>query len=443
MLTGQTLTVATVGFSPGFAYLDSGYPRCWATCRRPPPVPAPRFPPARSPSPTATPPCILTAARGDGSSSGARTSGSSTPRPSPTPGWPSATGCASSAAPHAAWVDGRSAPAPPPHPVSPVLTAPFPGHPGGLRGGGRRVPDGVAGRGAAQRGGPRCTGGGPRRPLLLPLANRLVGNAPEAAPRGDGAGPNPPLPERTFVAAVGASPDLRLQGQPMAAGRVVPVAAGQRLVVGPIRGGSPLLCGGGRRLGRPRAARKLRHRWLLCLGPGPIVPGSDCGPASRRRRWGITWPARPDGPRAGRSSCVWCPARTSRRSPPGRWRRSEPCGSRWRTRATGWGSGSSGTRGADGGPGTGRARRARLAGHGARCGAAPPDGDPVILLGDRATLGGYPVIAVVATVDHGRLGQVRPGTVVLVPIAGTRPPRPCAANVAPWTRRWSAVIPSS
>ena len=46
----------------------------------------------------------------------------------------------------------------------------------------------------------------------------------------------------------------------------------------------------------------------------------------------------------------------------------------------------------------------------------PPDGEPVILLTDHATLGGYPVVAVVATVDHGALGQCAPGaTVVLVP----------------------------
>ena len=47
----------------------------------------------------------------------------------------------------------------------------------------------------------------------------------------------------------------------------------------------------------------------------------------------------------------------------------------------------------------------------------PPDGDPVVLMPDHATLGGYPVLAVVASADHGRLGQCAPGTVVrLVPI---------------------------
>jgi allophanate hydrolase subunit 2 len=47
----------------------------------------------------------------------------------------------------------------------------------------------------------------------------------------------------------------------------------------------------------------------------------------------------------------------------------------------------------------------------------PPSGEPVILLTDHATLGGYPVLAVVAAVDHGVLGQCAPGTdVVLVPM---------------------------
>jgi allophanate hydrolase subunit 2 len=46
----------------------------------------------------------------------------------------------------------------------------------------------------------------------------------------------------------------------------------------------------------------------------------------------------------------------------------------------------------------------------------PPDGQPVILLPDHATLGGYPVLAVVAAVDHGVMGQCAPGsTVALAP----------------------------
>jgi antagonist of KipI len=39
----------------------------------------------------------------------------------------------------------------------------------------------------------------------------------------------------------------------------------------------------------------------------------------------------------------------------------------------------------------------------------PPDGNPVILMADHATLGGYPVAGVVITADLGELGRCRPG----------------------------------
>ena len=39
----------------------------------------------------------------------------------------------------------------------------------------------------------------------------------------------------------------------------------------------------------------------------------------------------------------------------------------------------------------------------------PPDGQPIVLAADRQTLGGYPVIACVVSVDWPRLGQLRPG----------------------------------
>lgn len=39
----------------------------------------------------------------------------------------------------------------------------------------------------------------------------------------------------------------------------------------------------------------------------------------------------------------------------------------------------------------------------------PPDGNPIILLADRQTAGGYPKIAQVATVDIPRIAQVKPG----------------------------------
>jgi len=39
----------------------------------------------------------------------------------------------------------------------------------------------------------------------------------------------------------------------------------------------------------------------------------------------------------------------------------------------------------------------------------PPDGGPIVLMPDHATVGGYPVVACVITADLARLGQLRPG----------------------------------
>ena len=42
----------------------------------------------------------------------------------------------------------------------------------------------------------------------------------------------------------------------------------------------------------------------------------------------------------------------------------------------------------------------------------PPDGQPILLLADHQTTGGYPVIAVVHSADIGRAAQLRPGRLV-------------------------------
>jgi allophanate hydrolase subunit 2 len=42
----------------------------------------------------------------------------------------------------------------------------------------------------------------------------------------------------------------------------------------------------------------------------------------------------------------------------------------------------------------------------------PPDGRPIVLIADHQPTGGYPVIAVVASVDRPRLGQLAPGAEV-------------------------------
>lgn len=59
-----------------------------------------------------------------------------------------------------------------------------------------------------------------------------------------------------------------------------------------------------------------------------------------------------------------------------------------------------------------RSRTGELATAGMATGAlqVPPDGQPILLLANHGTTGGYPVVAVVATADLPRAGQARPGS---------------------------------
>jgi biotin-dependent carboxylase-like uncharacterized protein len=70
-----------------------------------------------------------------------------------------------------------------------------------------------------------------------------------------------------------------------------------------------------------------------------------------------------------------------------------------------------------------RARPGELASEGMPLGAlqVPPSGQPILFLADHPVTGGYPVIAVVATADIGRAAQLRPGDTLrfrLVPPPG-------------------------
>jgi antagonist of KipI len=46
----------------------------------------------------------------------------------------------------------------------------------------------------------------------------------------------------------------------------------------------------------------------------------------------------------------------------------------------------------------------------------PPGGEPIILLVDAPTIGGYPVIAVVASVDRGVIGQLGAGDAITLTV---------------------------
>jgi allophanate hydrolase subunit 2 len=223
------------------------------------------------------------------------------------------------------------------------------------------------------------------------------------------------------VAVVGGSPDLRLQGQPVAGGRVVPVAAGQQLVVGPVRGGFRCyLAMAGGFVGRPLLGSYASDQ-LAGLGPGPVARGAPL--------WGAaTEPPLGDHLRPGASRALEggepvalrvVPGPHEERFAPGTFAAlasmrftvegaSNRVGLRLRRDPR-----AAALRAAPGSQG-------EIDSQGMVTGAVqvPPDGQPVILMVDHATLGGYPVVAVVAAVDHGVLGQCAPGTtVVLVPCA--------------------------
>jgi len=409
-LTERPLTAAVLGFSPGFAYLDGLPETLRAVPRRAHPrpvVPAGSVAlanghaavyPAASPggwqlvgrtgvrlfSPTQPPYALL--APGDEVRLTVADPGD--------PGEPEPT-----AAP--AWV--------PPADARPVLEVVAPGLRAVVQDGGRR--------GVAAVGVPAA---GPADPVSFTLANRLVANAPSSGAlelTGSGARVRGRTP--CHVAVVGAAPEVRLDGAAVPADRVLPLGEGQVLEVGRLARGcrayvavtggiigpgpfgssaSDELCGLG--------AGPLRAGQLLWAGPWapPLGDHLESGLASELEPGAIVELRVVPGPHPEwfepgalerLPSVVFSVERDSNRVGL-RLRADGGAGAPWRTDP-----------------------RGELDSQGMVTGAVqlPPGGDPVVLMPDHATLGGYPVLAVVATADHGLLGQCAPGTRVrLVPI---------------------------
>jgi KipI family sensor histidine kinase inhibitor len=274
-------------------------------------------------------------------------------------------------------------------------------------------------RGVAALGIPAA---GPADPYSFRLANELVGNAGQAGTLEITArGPTLRCLTSTYVATVGAAPDLRLDGQPVAAGQVVPVTAGQTLVVGAVRDGfrSYLAVAGG--FVGPEMFGSCARDQLTNLGPGQIEPGEQLWAGAMRPPLGdhltggalrVHRGAEPISLRVVPGPHPECFAAETFASLAATRFTVQPQSNRVGVRllrdpatpALRWATGPA----------------PALDSQGMVTGAVqvPPEGEPVILLSDHATLGGYPVVAVVAAVDRGLLGQCEPGaTVVLVPIA--------------------------
>jgi KipI family sensor histidine kinase inhibitor len=414
LVTGARLTVAAVGFSPGFAYLE-GLPEELL-----------RVPRRQRPRPVVPAGSIALA------------NGYAAVYPSASPGGWQLIGRTAEpffdarVAPYARLAPGdhvrfearteiteitemaaSPTPAadarPPERPAHPVFVVTQPGLRTVRQDGGRR--------GLAAIGVPAA---GPADPTSFELANRLVGNPPDAvALEATAKGPTLRCLRPTFVGVVGARPELRLQGQPVPVDQVVPVAAGQVLDVGLVRDGLRcyLAVAGG--FVGPDLLGSCATDLLSGLGPGPIAAGDHLAAGVISPPLGDHVDARARMARPDGEAVVLrvVPGPHPERFAPGAFDSlasmnftveadSNRIGLRLRAReAT---------------PLLAAGTVAELDSQGIVTGAVqvPPDGDPVILLPDHATMGGYPVLAVVVAVDHGLLGQCAPGmSVALAPIA--------------------------
>jgi KipI family sensor histidine kinase inhibitor len=409
LLTAGPLTAAVVGFSPGFAYLDglpSPLDRVPRRARPRPVVPAGSVAIANGHAavyPTASPggwhllgrtavalfspehPPYAVLAPGDRVQFTVAAVGAPTePEPVAPPAWSLPAGARA---------------------VFEVVT---PGLRAVIQDGGRRS--------VAAAGVPAA---GPADPLSFELANRVAGNPIRAgALELTGGGTRLRCLGACHVAVVGAAPDVRVDGTVAPSGQLLPLRTGQLLTVGHQRGGcrSYLSVAGGV-LG-PKWFGSSATDELTGLGPGPLMAGdvvqagawapplgdhvvagdrTDIDPSTVVELRVVPGPhAEQFGPDAltGLAGAVFVVQPESNR-----------VGIRLRAGdalALHDGSGGGG-----------------LDSQGVVTGTVqvPPDGDPVILLPDHATLGGYPVLAVVVSADHGLLGQCAPGTRVrLVPV---------------------------
>ena len=404
LLTAQPLTVAVVGFSPGFAYLGGMPPQLERVPRRARPrpvVPAgsvaianghaavyptaspggwnlvgrtgfPLFSPARRP--------FAVLAPGDRVRFTVAGAGEKVePPPVTAPPW--------SVPPEA----------------RPVFEVVAPGLRAVVQDGGRRA--------VAPVGVP---GADPADPVSFALANRLAGNARDAGTLElTGGGTRLRCLAPCHVAAVGAAPDVRVDGTPAPPGQLLPLAAGQVLEVGRQRGGcrTYLSVAGG--FFGPEWFGSSASDELTGLGAGPLARGAQlhagpwAPPLGDHVRAGCATELVPDAPVPLR---VVPGPHPEQFEPDALARLADavfevaPASNRvgLRLRAD-QGAGRRGWRGGG-----------ELDSQGVVTGAVqvPPDGDPVVLLPDHATLGGYPVLAVVVSADHGLLGQCAPGTTV-------------------------------
>lgn len=266
--------------------------------------------------------------------------------------------------------------------------------------------------GLAHLGVPR---GGPLDRAAARLANRLVGNAEDAAViettvSGLAVRAQTPL----IVAVTGAAAPVLVAGRPASFGVALSLGAGQLLDVGTaVRGVRCYLAVGGG-LAPPAVLGSRSHDTLSGLGPAPLADGDviAVGPATAPPS-AVDFTVPPvttspivlrmgPGPRTDRFGDVGLAVLV------GSTYEVSPMSNRVGARLVG--------------PRVQQLSDVELESEGMVLGAVqvPPDGQPVVLLADHPTTGGYPVIGVVDPRDLAALAQARPGSSVRFVLHGGR-----------------------
>ena len=244
-------------------------------------------------------------------------------------------------------------------------------------------------------------------PQSMRLANRLVGNADWAAaievtavgPRlrfaGDG--------HLAVVASAEDGVDVRIDDHPVGTDSVSPIRDGQILSIGRIMLGLRAYVAVSGGIETPLVMGS-RSSDLLCgMGPGPLVAGDRLDLGIPTRPHGLA--SHPIGPGPGVEPAVIRVVGGPHRLPP-----SALAG----LTSTVWTVGESSNRiglRLKGGRHSLAHDSGAIRSTAMVTGAIqiPPDGGPIVLMPDHATVGGYPVVACVITADLARLGQLRPG----------------------------------
>ncbi len=241
----------------------------------------------------------------------------------------------------------------------------------------------------------------------LRLANRLVGNDEGAAGLEITlVGPELLCDSPTYVALTGAQVAAAVEGRAVAMNAAYCVPAGAVLSIGSVTAGVRTYLGVRGGIDVPLVLGSRATDTLSGLGPPKLAAGRGLivGPAGRAEPWAEVAPTRPAemepvlrvtlGPRdnhlatgAVEALCrtTWTVTSKSDRTgvrlegPPLRWRQRQQ-------------------------------RELRSEGMATGAIQVPRDGQPIVLLANHPTTGGYPVIAVVREADVALAAQARPGT---------------------------------